>query len=40
MGKYRGLIIAIIVVVAIGGIGLLTIMQFPGLLPAHTIRAH
>jgi hypothetical protein len=41
MGKYRGLIITIIiVVVAIGGIGLLLVTQFLGLIPAHTIRAH
>lgn len=41
MGKYRGLIITIIVVVAaIGGIGFLIATQFPGLIPAHTIPPH
>jgi hypothetical protein len=41
MGKYRGLIITIIVVVvAIAGIGFFTVKQFPGLIPSHTIRTH
>ena len=41
MGKYRGLIITIVVVVvAIGGIGFFAVKQFPGLIPAHTIRTH
>ena len=41
MGKYRGLIITIIVaVVAIGAIGFITVTQFPGLIPSHTIPRH
>jgi hypothetical protein len=41
MGKYRGLIITIIVVaVAMAAIGIFTVKQFPGLIPSHTIRTH
>jgi Trk-type K+ transport system membrane component len=41
MGKYRGLIITIIIVLAtIGGIAFLLVTQFPGLIPSHTIRVH
>ena len=41
MGKYKGLVITIIVVVvAIGAIAVFAVTQFPGLIPAHTIRTH
>lgn len=40
MAKYRGLIITLIVIAAIGGIALYLFTEFPQLIPSHTIPAH
>ena len=40
MAKYRGLIIALVVVLAIAGIGFLLFTAFPQLIPQHTIPVH
>ena len=40
MQKYRGLIITLIIIAAIGGVVFYALTEFPGLIPAHTIPQH
>jgi uncharacterized membrane-anchored protein len=40
MTRYRGLIVALIIVAAIGGVVFYALTEFPQLIPSHTIPRH
>jgi len=40
MARYKGLIVTLIVIAAIGAVAVFAFMQFPQLIPAHTIPRH
>jgi len=40
MARYRGLIVTIIVLAALGGVAVYALTAFPQLIPSHTIPRH